>query len=107
MTTSQRIAGNKHWTHLYVLRPDSAHARDAQDKTYCVEDVRFPTAVEAGDRIKALIPTADDRTHSIRFEAVNDDFYDPHIGGVVGGDSIGNASSVIDAGVNNQYKSWR
>lgn len=87
----------QYFTHLYVLRPNRAHARDPQDKTYCVQDIGLPAAVEAGDRIEALVPPADDCTYSIGLEAVNDDFDDLHFGGVVGCDSIESAASLIDA----------
>ena len=79
--------------HLYVLGPNSAHARDPQDKTYRIENIRLPATIETGDGIEALVPAADDCAHSVGLEAINDNFYDPHTGVVVRCDSMGNECS--------------
>ncbi len=84
--------------YLEVLRADGRHVGDAQDEANGVEDVRFATAVQARDRVEALVPLRNHRPNSIRLEAlqgrldnhtiiryagiptyVNNKFGDPHL----------------------------
>lgn len=66
--------------YLYVLRSYSTHARNPQDETYCIEDVGFPTAIKTCNGVEALVPSTDYRSYCIGFEAVDDNFYDLHVG---------------------------
>jgi hypothetical protein len=62
--------------YLDVLRPYRAHARNAQDETYCIKDIGFSTSVETGDGVEAFVPSADDRPHGVGFKTVDDDLHD-------------------------------
>lgn len=42
--------------YLKILRPDRGHVCDSENKTYCIEDIRLPAAVQAGDGVEALVP---------------------------------------------------
>lgn len=42
--------------YLEVLSAHCSHIRDAQDETYCVEDVRLAASIESSDRVEALVP---------------------------------------------------
>ncbi len=81
--------------HLYILRPHCGHACDAQHKTYRIEDIGLPTPIEARDRIKALVPPADDGPHSIGLEAIDHQFNDPHFGVVVAYEDLANTLLLI------------
>lgn len=45
-------------THLEILRSNSAHVGNSEDETYRVENIGLSTAVQAGNRIEALVPCA-------------------------------------------------
>lgn len=46
----------RHAAYRQVLSPNCRHVRDAKHETDGVQNVGLPAAVEAGDRVEALVP---------------------------------------------------
>lgn len=53
-------------TYLQVLGAHNAQVGDTENETYCVEDVGLAGAVQAGDRVKAIVPACCERLESLR-----------------------------------------
>lgn len=61
-------------------RSHLAQVRNAQHKTDGIEDVGFPTAVQAGDGIEMLMEAGDYGTLGVGLEALYDDAFYVHGG---------------------------
>ena len=59
------------WKYLFQLA-------DSKDKANWIQNIAFPASVQASDRIKLRIPTADTSSVGIRFEAIYNEFLDAH-----------------------------
>lgn len=50
---------------LEVLRSNGRHVGDSENKANGIENVGFPTAVKASDRVEALIPRSVSYDHRV------------------------------------------
>lgn len=84
MADTSAIALRLEWhdgtrSYLDILCAHGAHTCDPKDKAYRIENVRFPTTVQTGDRVEALVPATDDGPDSVGLEPINHDLNDPHV----------------------------
>ena len=63
---------------LHIVNSDLCQVHNPEHEANGVQNVAFPRAVQPGDGIELRVPPRNHRSVGVRFEAVNDDFFEKH-----------------------------